>query len=131
MGGFKVVYEYANNLVARGHKVCVVHGLFLTESNLFVPSELYRYLRRKILFLRDVKLPLKIRWQWIDQRVQMVYISKPTTQNMPDADAIFATGWQTVEDILKFPPSKGQKYYLIQSYETWGGAGRTSKCYLA
>jgi glycosyltransferase involved in cell wall biosynthesis len=36
---------------------------------------------------------------------------------MPDADAIFATGWQTVRSVLECPASKGDKFYLLQGYE--------------
>lgn len=120
VGGFRVVYEYANHLVARGHEVTVVHPRRLPNWSP-TPPNLYRWLRRKARYLRDLILRPKVEWQPIDPRVRMLYVPKPTAKYVPDADAVFATAWQTAEVILEYPPSKGQKFYLIQHYETWSG----------
>lgn len=120
LGGFRVVYEYANHLVSRGHEVTVVHPRRLPNWNSPTPS-LYRWLRRRVGFLRDMILKPKVKWQPIDQRVQMLYVPEPTPQYIPDADAVFATWWATAELMIDYPQSKGKKFYLIQHYEIWDG----------
>lgn len=104
VGGFRVVYEYANHLTNRGHKVTIIHPR--------------RPLRRSI---RDYLFIPKIRWQYIDPRVNMAYKPSLDEKYIPDGDIIFATAWQTAEYILGYNKSKGEKLYLIQHYETMFG----------
>lgn len=51
----------------------------------------------------------------------MLFVPNLDSKNIPDGDAVFATAWQTANPVLGFPASKGQKFYLIQGYETWQG----------
>ena len=121
IGGFKVVYEYANHLVAKGHDVTIVHARRLPNWTSPPPLTLNRRLRRKVSHLRDLIFKPKVDWLPIDHRIRMIYVSEPKVNSVPDADAIFATWWATAEIVLNFPSSKGKKFYLIQHYETWGG----------
>ena len=121
IGGFRVVYEYANHLAGRGHEVTVVHPRRLPNYPPSPGHDLYGWLRRKGAWLRDYLLPAKIGWQPIDGRVKMVFVPEPSARYFPDVDAIFATSWATAECITQFPASKGEKFYLIQHYETWDG----------
>ncbi|MBT9142996.1 MAG: Phosphatidyl-myo-inositol mannosyltransferase [Dehalococcoidia bacterium] len=120
VGGFRVVYEYANHLVARGHKVAVVHPRRLSNWNP-PPPNLYHWLRRKAGHLRNIILRPKVGWQPIDHRVQMLYVPEPTARYVPNADIVFATAWQTGEIVVEYSAEKGRKFYLIQHYEVWGG----------
>lgn len=121
IGGFRVVYEYANHLVARGHEVTVVHPNRLPNWSLPAPPHLYQRLRRKAGYVRNLIFLPKVRWQPIDPRVQMLYVPEPTARYVPDADAVFATWWATAEIVLTYPPNKGEKFYLIQHYEVCSG----------
>jgi len=38
---------------------------------------------------------------------------------VPDGDAIFATGWQTVQPVLEYPETKGEKCHLVQGYDSY------------
>ena len=40
---------------------------------------------------------------------------------IPDGDIIVATWWSTAYDVAGYGPKKGEKFYLVQHYETWGG----------
>lgn len=122
VGGFRVVYEYANYLTMRGHGVSVVHARWL--GNLSPPSwqTPYRRLRWEGWALRNRLITPEVRWQPIDPRVQLIYVPELTSRYLPDADAIFATAWQTAEYVNDYPSSKGEKFYLIQSFETWSGS---------
>jgi glycosyltransferase involved in cell wall biosynthesis len=120
MGGFRVVYEYANQLVKRGHLVTVVHPRqvkFGPQPNL----SLYEKLRdwRNGIALRGMT-PV-IGWQNIDPRVVLIFAPDTNRQYIPDGDVVFATSWKTVASVLDYPSSKGQKFYLIQGYEACMG----------
>lgn len=121
VGGYRVVYEYANHLVARGHDVIVVHPRRLPNWSSPSPPNLYRWFRKKAGQLRNFILKPKVTWQPIDRRVKMLYVPEPTARYVPDADAVFATWWATAELVMDYPSSKGEKFYLIQHYEVWGG----------
>lgn len=121
VGGYRVVYEYANHLVARGHEVAIVHPRRLPNWDRPMPPSVYRRLRRKLGKLRNMLLKPKVTWQPIDRRVQMLFVPEPNSRYVPDGDAVFATWWATAELVNELPVSKGQKFYLIQHYEIWGG----------
>jgi glycosyltransferase involved in cell wall biosynthesis len=38
-------------------------------------------------------------------------------EDVPDADVVIATWWETVEWVDRFPPEKGRKVHLMQGYE--------------
>jgi L-malate glycosyltransferase len=119
MGGFRVVYEYSNRLVERGHEVNVVHARVVKSG----PRKLSLYEK-----LRDLKIGLATRhvtpsvnWHRINPRVRLIFAPDTDALHVPDGDAIFATAWNTVAPVLNYSPSKGAKFYLIQHYETWLG----------
>ena len=117
-GGYRVVYEYANHLTSRGHRVSVVHPRRLIDTR---PMNPYRRLRRIGARYRDVFFPPDVDWQPIDRRVRMLYVPDLQPCYIPDADAVFATFWATAPLVLNLPRSKGVKFYLIQHYEIWAG----------
>lgn len=125
VGGFRVVYEYANYLVARGHEVTVIHPRRLPNWNPPPPPNFYRWLRRKAghlhSHLRDLVLRPKVEWQPVDPKVKLFYVPTLDTRYISDADAVVATAWHTAEYVETYPPTKGEKFYLIQHYETWDG----------
>ena len=120
-GGFKVVYEYANQLVARGHEVSVIHPRRLKFSP---PEKLTLRKLARMVRLRvheSFSTPV-INWHNIDRRVRLLYVPSSADSYVPDADILFATAWHTARSVLECPPNKGEKCYLIQHYETWMGA---------
>jgi len=119
-GGYRVIYEYANQLVDRGHQVSVVHPRrlkYLPTPNL----PLRERLRRAKFGLVNLFSTPVIDWQPIDKRVKLSFVSNSGQRNLPDADVLFATAWQTVPSVLRSSQAKGGKFYLIQGYETWMG----------
>jgi glycosyltransferase involved in cell wall biosynthesis len=117
-GGFRVVYEYANRLVSRGHTVAVVHARRSpsAEQRSFLD---YVYDARK--WLMDTFQRPEINWHKIDKRVELRFVPAPSEEWIPDGDVIFATAWHTLCPVLKYSDQKGEKCYLIQHYETWMG----------
>lgn len=120
MGGFRVVYEYANRLVNRGYHVTVVHPRRLEYPPPENPTLLQR-LRKAPRRIRELVSRPAIRWQQIDKRVNLRFVASSHERYIPDGDVLFATAWHTVQSVLACPPSKGEKCYLIQHYEAWMG----------
>jgi L-malate glycosyltransferase len=119
-GGFKVVYEYANRLVARGHHVSVIHPRRLK----FPPPErltIRKRMRIARLWLTEIRSQPVIHWHTMDPRVRLLYVPTSDSRYVPDGDILFATAWHTVRSVMECPGPKGQKWYLIQGYETWQG----------
>lgn len=119
-GGFRIVYEYANQLVVRGHQVAVVHPRRL-KPPVKEQMTFRKYLRKGRLFAKEVFSRPAIYWHPIDPRVNVLYVPSSDQKYIPDADVIFATAWHTVRSVLEYPETKGRKCYLIQGYETFLG----------
>ncbi len=120
MGGFKVVYEYANGLAARGHAVTVVHPAYLPgEVRHWLAVSRRRMLSHPLRAALDLWRPTN--WFAVDPRVNLEWVRALRPQHVPDADAIVATWWQTAEILAHWPRSKGSRFYLIQHLETWAG----------
>jgi glycosyltransferase involved in cell wall biosynthesis len=118
MGGFRVVYEYANRLTARGHTITVVHPRWLEH----LPKQQFS-LRGWVRERRDDAKALlrrpQIDWQAIDPRVQLLYVHGLQIHRIPEGDAIMATSWSTVRPVIECPPNRGEKFYFIQGEESY------------
>lgn len=123
IGGFKIVYQYANELVKRGHVVRVIHPYFMPNHPF--PTKLYAKMKvylKKIIYTKWMPSPPSfIDWQHIDPRVEMRYVPYLNEKFIPDNDAIIATAWHTAEMVNSLSNRKGKKFYFIQGYETWSG----------
>lgn len=117
VGGVKVVYEYANQLVTLGHVVHVIHpaGLYLGVG------QNDRWVRNVVKFfwygLTRRYLPTS--WFVLDERVRIRWVPSLQSLFVPKADAIIATAWETAEWVARFPENRGRKFYLIQGFEDW------------
>jgi glycosyltransferase involved in cell wall biosynthesis len=116
-GGTRVIATHARELIRRGHQVQV----FSTAAR---PAGL----RRKVSTLvRTGKLPQvwKPGKSFFDgTEVPHTAIDKfrPLTDaDLPDADVVVATWWETAPWVMALSASKGAKAFFIQHYETWGG----------
>ncbi|MFA5880332.1 MAG: glycosyltransferase family 4 protein [Candidatus Margulisiibacteriota bacterium] len=117
VGGAKVVYQYANQLVKRGHEVNIVHPRFMCNRQ----SGAIRWLLAQGARLGKYLSGGKITWQFIDPRVHMLHVPEPSAKYIPDGEVVFATAWHTAEYVAQYPESKGRKFYLIQHYEAQDG----------
>ena len=122
VGGFRVVYEYANHLVARGHEVSIVHPRNLSNADPLPPSTLYSRLWRKAIRFRNRMFKPGVSWQPLDKRVRMFYRREPVSEFIPDGDVVFATAWQTCQVVSQCPSSKGRKFYLVQDFYPYLGS---------
>jgi glycosyltransferase involved in cell wall biosynthesis len=117
-GGVRVVAVYARKLAEGGHTVTVV-------SRPFRKPTLRERLRVR---LKGGVLPSAARTvgSHLDGLTgvthKLVDGYRPiTAADVPDADVVVATWWETAEWVAAFPASKGAKAYFIQHYETHAG----------
>jgi len=111
-GGVKVVAIYAERLRQRGHEVVVVsrpHYSWTVRDRL-------RALLKEHRWLGPIPKASHFDGRALDHRV--LDRRRPVVEtDVPDADVIVATFWQTAEWIAGFSPAKGAKVLFIQGYE--------------
>jgi glycosyltransferase involved in cell wall biosynthesis len=111
VGGFKVVYEYANRLSDLGLDITVVHTAWLYKSHSFVIG-IGRYIYC-LLFYKFYK-----KWFTLKPAVKNKWVLVPIEFFIPNADFIIATSWETAENVVEYSSKKGKKIYLIQGNES-------------
>ncbi|MDJ0662237.1 MAG: glycosyltransferase family 4 protein [Crocosphaera sp.] len=112
-GGNRVISIYADKLQNKGHEVFVV-----------CPSKSQPSLSRQIKSLLKGKglISTKIigvsHFDDLDVPRQVLSHGPPITdEDLPDADIVIATWWETAEWVANLSPSKGAKAYFIQHHE--------------
>lgn len=111
-GGVRVVAIHAHNLLARGHEVTVV-------STPKRPPSLSRRLKSLVRGRLPRRAPSASHFDGLDVTHHVLECSRPVTAaDVPDADVIVATWWETAEWVAAMPASKGAKAYLLQHDET-------------
>jgi len=116
VGGFKVVYEYANRLSERGHQVNVVHPLLPEEASFKQKMKKYALQIAKHLLGSS-----KVKWFSVSPKVRMLIVDSLKEETIPKGDVIIATAWQTAEWVARYSPAKGEKFYLVMDFDPWLG----------
>ena len=114
-GGYKVVYEYANRLVADGYRVNIVYSgsLFWKKKSLYFKlTNCVRYVQRLM------KGYSGRRWFALDKRVKEHFTFSLNYRHVPKSDIYVATSPYTAMYVKDYPIDK--KFYFIQDYENWG-----------
>jgi glycosyltransferase involved in cell wall biosynthesis len=120
-GGIRVISIYAKRLAQRGHHVTAVvprpHRPSLrTRIQGILDGGFFSGGRKKkagVSFFSDV--PFEVRW--------LDHPGPVTEGDVPDADAVIATWWETAEWVWRLSDSKGAKLHFMQDYEIWGAPG--------
>jgi glycosyltransferase involved in cell wall biosynthesis len=118
-GGNRVVAIYAQELINSGHEVLVISC---------APDRLGLRDTVRTVFKRDwarlgqysTSEPGHIALSGVPHKV----LERPraiTASDVPEADIIIATWWETAVWMHGMPASKGRKVHLIQGYEVWFG----------
>ncbi len=118
-GGNRVVAIYAQQLIARGHEVLVIS---CAPDRLSLRDTARALLKQDWLRLRqhNTTEPGHIALSGVPHKV----LERPraiTAADVPDADILIATWWETALWMHDMPASKGRKVHLIQGYEVWFG----------
>jgi len=117
-GGGKVVYEYANHLSRRGHRVTLVHPALVAAQ-----ATPFQIIKGAISYLHrgPAREFRPKRWFPLEPSVRTTWVPTLSSRFIPDGDVVLATAWATAEWLVDYPDEKGEKFYLIQSWETWAG----------
>jgi len=116
-GGVRVVAIHARNLQKRGHKVKVVT---LTPKRPPLKVRLKSFLKNLRPLPWDEHGPSHLEEAGVPWKV----LDQPHTlraQDMPEADVLVPTWWETVELSSRLPSSKGVLCHFVQAYEVFGG----------
>lgn len=115
-GGARVIHIYAKALKERGHSVCVV------TRPMAVPL---KRRMRSLLSGRGLPRRLSTSPTFYDAASYDYEVARPfrpiDASEVPDADVVIATWWETAEWVQKYPPSKGKKVHFVQHYEAFPG----------
>lgn len=113
-GGIRVIATYADHLTRRGHDVLVI-----------APSSAPQGFRTRLKSIARGKWPrMESQQSHFDgmkaQLRRVHYDGLLNDADVPDADAVIATWWETAFTVAHLPPSKGKKFYFVQGHENWG-----------
>jgi len=114
-GGIRVVSIFAERLKKRGHEVFVIS----------VPPSKPSLIQQAKSVLRGrgwIPTPQQPPSFFDNLSVQPKIINRYRpikNKDLPDADVIVATWWETAEWVAKLSPSKGAKAYFLQHYEVF------------
>lgn len=112
-GGIRVIAQYAEGLRQRGHDVMIVvpaprpYGRLQRVRN-SLPFHKPRHVKSHF---DGTGVTVKVLERWRPVRAA----------DVPPADVIIATWWETAEWIADFPEDRGRKFYFVQDYEVWTG----------
>lgn len=110
-GGQRVIATYADFLLERGHDVTVV-----ARRN---PLPTLKTRVRQLVRGNGLAAP-PLETHFDRMRAQLLipfHYGPIVADDVPDADVVIATWWETAFEIVHFPPSKGRKIYFIQHHE--------------
>jgi glycosyltransferase involved in cell wall biosynthesis len=112
-GGHRVVAIYAQHLQAHGHDVTIV-------SQVARPPTFRDKIKNTLGWKRlDAKSAMPLSPALQNRHIVISLPAPPAAEEVPDADIVIATWWETAEWVAALPPSKGRKFYLLQDYEVF------------
>lgn len=126
-GGIKILFEHANRLAVRGHRVTIVYpGKLFHGDNYEISTESWRWHAidvplRQLKYGLFVSLLGKTEAEWfpLDPQVTLRRTPDLSARFIPDSDIIIATAPETVNWVATYPDTKGIKVHLAQDYEVW------------
>lgn len=116
-GGIKLILEYSNKLIEKGHQVNIVFPWQINPNFGLKYSFLKFIWRFKFYYEKIIRYtPLN----WFKFNGNLYKIPDFRNQFIPNADVIIASSWDTANWAASASPSKGKKFYFVQQYENWG-----------
>ena len=111
VGGYKVLYEYANRMAWRGHTVTIVQTVDRPDGS---PRGRVNAARFRVAQWRS---RLRRAWFQLDPSVTFKLVHGFSPRHLPHADVLVATGWETAAFAREQCRDKGAKVYFVQDYE--------------
>jgi hypothetical protein len=127
VGGYKIVYEYANRLTVRGHNISI---MYINER----AFESYRLPRKLRKVMANLLTRVEPRWYDLNKKIKK-YSGLDSRKNDKRAkvDVVFCTAVDTVKYVENNYDNNIKKFYFIQGYENWSVctcnlSSNSSKC---
>lgn len=117
VGGVLVVYRYSEELSRRGHLVSVIHPRLLDAASTNIERWKTLMWPHKVRLLNRGRSPA---WYPLSSSVRSLLVPHLDEAQIPDADVVFATAYETAAPVANWDQTKGHKFYLIQHFEDWG-----------
>lgn len=116
-GGIKAARRIADGLVERGHEVSLIS---VEREEAWPPPWRPRRFTRRIRAELHKRTSPPHDGFMAGSKAHVVVLPTAThaARDVPDADVVIATWWETAESMRDFPASKGRKFYFVQADET-------------
>ena len=112
-GGTRVIAEYAKHLQRRGHSVFIVST---PPWNMKLRHKIKTVLRGQPWVKPRSRMPSHL--DGLDLNHHVLKRRRPVAdRDVPDADVVIATWWETAPGVARLSSRKGAKAYFIQQYE--------------
>ena len=117
-GGMRVIATYVEQLHRRGHTVTVISRP--KRKPTWKETINHRILGKPLAW--DARPVLKTHLDRTPGTHHVIDSYRAVVaSDLPDADVVVGTWWETMEWIWPMPASKGAKLHFMQDYETFGG----------
>lgn len=117
-GGVRSTFELANRLQNRQHRVSVVYPLIPMPHGAKW-YDLRSLVRRAGTAIANYRHGRQV--EWFDVKANMIGVPTLAERYIPKGDIVAATWWETAYFVAKYSDDKGEKFYFVRHYETWGG----------
>lgn len=114
VGGAKVMYEFANRLQQRGHRVTVLHSLKRPFKKMRSPL----WFKKLLFWIRRAHRPA---WFPLHADCRSLIVEEISDAFVPDGDLVISTWWQMTYAVASLSPQKGVRINLVQDFENWSG----------
>jgi len=115
-GGFRVVTALGQRLLTQGHDVRIVAPMRRRPD---LRATLRAWWHRRSLW--SIHHHSDHLGTLADRTIVVPHHAPLTVADLPDADVIIATWWDTMNWLGNLPAAKGIPVHLVQDYEIWGG----------
>jgi len=114
IGGYKVIYDYANILSAK-NDVSIVHISNLKYAR-YKHNVWLRWMYANLIYYSN-------RWRWypLQEKVKVSIVKELSSQIIQKNDLVIATFWATARSLMDLNVDRNKVIYFIQHFETWAG----------
>lgn len=114
IGGFKVIYQYANYLCKQGFDITIYYDC---RKRAMKFNGLLRFLLMPVYKYRIKGEP---QWFELDEAIKRIAVVKVSMKHLINSDVIIATTRESADYLSSIKPLNGEKFYFIQDFENWG-----------
>ncbi|WP_314406200.1 glycosyltransferase family 4 protein [Leuconostoc suionicum] len=120
IGGYKIVYQYANYLAQLGHQVKIV---FMKYPSYTEKGLVYNTLRSIYWFVLNKKpFKKKVTWFKLDSRIKVEWNIPANRLSFAQDEKVIATAYRTANFVNRSKISMENKFYFLQDYEIFSGS---------